>query len=134
MFTPTFRGYLHSMTTLSAWQRRVMHRHHRQYPYMTRQEHCPLAAPYYLRRKKTGVIEKSALLFIRNLLFWVCAPRAQGSLTSLAYRRSSCTPPSPNLVLTHPIDMLQYFCACYNAISASRDDSVNSVSRATISG
>ena len=40
---------------------------------------------------------------LRNLPVQACDSRAQGFSPSLARQRSSCPPPSPNLVRTHPI-------------------------------
>ena len=42
-------------------------------------------------------------LSLRNLPVQACDSRAQGFSPPLARQRSSCPPPSPNLVRTHPI-------------------------------
>ena len=44
---------------------------------------------------------------LRNLPVHAFDSRAQGFSPPLARRRSSCPPPSPNLVRTHPIDRYQ---------------------------
>ena len=44
---------------------------------------------------------------LRNLPVQACDSRAQGCSPPLARRRSSCPPPSPNLVRTHPIEHYQ---------------------------
>ena len=44
---------------------------------------------------------------LRNLPVQACDFRAQGFSPPLARRRSSCLPPSPNLVRTHPIEHYQ---------------------------
>ena len=44
---------------------------------------------------------------LRNLPVQACDSRAQGFSRRLARRRSSCLPPSPNLVRTHPIEHYQ---------------------------
>ena len=49
-----------------------------------------------LVRKQT--VARDQLSILRNL-----SARAQGFSTPLARRRSICPPPSPNLVVTHPI-------------------------------
>ena len=43
-------------------------------------------------------------LFLRNLPVHACDSRAQGFGPPLARQRSSCPPPSPNLVCTHPVE------------------------------
>ena len=57
------------------------------------------------RRKKQTVVRDSFSL--RNLPVRASDSCAQGFSTSLARRRSSCPPPSPNLVRTHPIERYQ---------------------------
>ena len=57
---------------------------------------------------------------LRNLPVCAFDSRAKGFSTPLARRRSSCPPPSPNLVRTHPIERCQTFC----------DDSAPYLSRA----
>ena len=47
---------------------------------------------------------------LRNLPVRACGSRAQGFSRPLARRRSSCRPPSPNLVRTHPIEHYQALC------------------------
>ena len=68
-------------------------------------ESCPFAAPCGPRRKKNDDRPWSDISFsIRNLPVQVCDSRAQGFSPPLARRRSSCPPPSPHLVRTHPIE------------------------------
>ena len=84
-------------------------------------ESCPFAAPCGPRRKKNDDRPWSDMSFsLRNLPVQACDSRAQGFSPPLARRRSSCPPPSPNLVRTHPI-------ANYQAL---RDDSAPCLSRA----
>ena len=65
-------------------------------------ESCPFAAPCGPRRKKND--RWSEISFsLRNLPVQACDSRAQGFSPPLARQRSSCPPPSPNLVRTHPI-------------------------------
>ena len=44
---------------------------------------------------------------LRNLPVQACDTRVQGFSPPLTRRRSSCPPPSPNLVRTHPIELYQ---------------------------
>ena len=68
-------------------------------------ESCPFAAPCGPRRKKNGRGQRSALKFsLRNLTVSAFDSRAQGFSPPLARQRSSCPPPSPNLVRIHPIE------------------------------
>ena len=70
-------------------------------------ESCPFAVPCGPRsRKKKNVSDISFSL--RNLPGHAFDyTRAQGFSTPLARRRSSCPPPSPNPVRTHPIELYQ---------------------------
>ena len=71
-------------------------------------ESCPFAAPCGPRRKKNDDRGTSDISFsLRNLPVQACDSRAQGFSPPLARRRSSCPPPSPNLVRTHPIENYQ---------------------------
>ena len=71
-------------------------------------ESCPFAAPCGPRRKKNDDRGTSDISFsLRNLPVLACDSRAQGFSPPLARRRSSCPPPSPNLVRTHPIENYQ---------------------------
>ena len=49
---------------------------------------------------------------LRNLPVRAIESRAQGFNTFMTRRRSSCPPPSPNLVRTHPIERYQAFREC----------------------
>ena len=63
----------------------------------------PIRPPCGPRRKnKTAVVRHQ--LSLRNLAVRAFDFRAQGFSPPLARRRSSCPPPSPNLVRTHPIE------------------------------
>ena len=71
-------------------------------------ESCPFAALCGPRRKKnervrTSVFPSEASRFTPLVL------AHRGSAPPLARRRSSCAPPSPNLVRTHPIERYQAF-------------------------
>ena len=70
-------------------------------------ESCPFAAPSGPRRKKKNVVRHS-FFSLRNLpvraFFY---SRAQGFSPPLARRRSSCPPPAPILVCTHPRERYQ---------------------------
>ena len=70
-----------------------------------------------VRRNKTVVRHQ---FFPQNLPVQACDSRAQGFSPPLARRRSSCPPPSSNLVLTYPIEHYQ----------ALRDNSAPCLSRA----
>ena len=69
-------------------------------------ESCPFAAPCGPRRKKKRPWSDISFS-LRNLPVQACDCRAQGFSPPLASRRSSCPPPSPNLVRTHPIENYQ---------------------------
>ena len=64
-------------------------------------ESCPFAAPCGPRRKKNDRGQRSAFISLRNLPVRAFDSRAQGFSPPLARQRSSCPPPSPNLVRTH---------------------------------
>ena len=66
-------------------------------------ECCPFAAPCGPRRKKNDGGQTSAFPS-KTSRFHAFDSRAQGFSPPLARQRSSCPPPSPNLVLTHPIE------------------------------
>ena len=68
-------------------------------------ESCPFAAPCGPRTKKNDWPEISFSL--RNLPVRAFDSRAQGLSPPLARQRSSCSPPSPNLVRTHLIENYQ---------------------------
>ena len=68
-------------------------------------ESCPFAAPCGPRRKKNDRGQRSA--FPSETSLQACDSRAQGFSPPLARQRSSCPPPSPNLVRTHPIENYQ---------------------------
>ena len=68
-------------------------------------ESCPFAAPCGPRRKKMTAV--SYQLSLKNLPVHAFDFRAQRFSPPLARRRSSCPPPSPNLVRTHPIEHYQ---------------------------
>ena len=69
-------------------------------------ESCPFAASCSpSKEEKTPWADISFSL--RNLPVRAFDSRAQGLSTPLARRRSSCLPPSPNLVRTHPIERYQ---------------------------
>ena len=68
---------------------------------------CPFAAPCGPRRKKNDHAWSNISFSLRNLPVQACDSRAQGFNPPLARRRSSCPPPSPNLVRTHPIEHYQ---------------------------
>ena len=71
-------------------------------------ESCPFAAPCGPRRKKNDDRPWSEISFsLRNLPVQACDSSTHGFSPPLARRRSSCPPPSPNLVRTHPIDNYQ---------------------------
>ena len=70
-------------------------------------EPCPFAAPSGPRRKKNDRGQRSAFPSLRNLPVRAFDSRAQGFSPPLARQRSSCPPPSPNLVRTHPIENYQ---------------------------
>ena len=63
-----------------------------------------LVALVLIGRNKTVVRHQ---LFPQNLSVQACDSRAQGFSLPLARRRSSCPPPSPNLVRTHPTEHYQ---------------------------
>ena len=63
----------------------------------------PLLVALVGRNKTVSVISVS----LRNLPVQACDSRAQGFSPPLARRRSTCPPPSPNLVRTHPIKHYQ---------------------------
>ena len=69
-------------------------------------ESCPFAAPCWPSQD-----EKRPWSYIsfslRNLPVRAFDSRAHGFSPPLAHRRSSCPPPSPNLVRTHPIERYQ---------------------------
>ena len=67
-------------------------------------ESCPFVAPCGLRWKKINRGQRSAFSPLRNLLVRAFDSRAQGFSPPLARQRSSCPPPSPNLVPTHPTE------------------------------
>ena len=69
-------------------------------------ESCPFAAPCGPRRKKNDRGQRSAFPS-ETSRFAPFDSRAQGFSPPLARRRSSCPPPSPNLVRTHPIENYQ---------------------------
>ena len=69
-------------------------------------ESCPFAAPCGPRRKKNDRGQTSAF-----------DSRAQGFSPPLARRRSSCPPPSPNLVRTYPIEHYQALCDSASCLS-----------------
>ena len=69
-------------------------------------ESCPFAAPCGPRRKKNDRGQISQLS-LRNFPVRAFDSRAQGFSPPLTRRRSSCPPPSPNLVRTHPIENYQ---------------------------
>ena len=64
-------------------------------------ESCPFAAPCGPRRKKNDRGQRSA--FPSETSRFKPVILAQGFSPPLARQRSSCPPPSPNLVRTHPI-------------------------------
>ena len=66
-------------------------------------ESCPFAAPCGPRRKKNDRRQRSAFPSETRAF----DSRAQGFSPPLARQRSSCPPPSPNLVRTHPIENYQ---------------------------
>ena len=68
-------------------------------------ESCPFAAPCGPRRKKNDAVRDQ--LFLRNLPVRAIDSRAQGFSPPLARQRSSCPPPSPNLLRTYPIENYQ---------------------------
>ena len=68
-------------------------------------ESCPFAPPCFSRRKKKDRSQTSA--FPTETSRFPFDSRAQGFSLPLARRRSSCPPPSPNLVPTHPIEHYQ---------------------------
>ena len=68
-------------------------------------ESCPFAAPYGLVGRKMTVFRYQ--VYLRNLPVRAFDSRAQGSSPPMARRRSSCPPPSANLVRTHPIENYQ---------------------------
>ena len=70
-------------------------------------ECCLFAAPCGPRRKKNDRAWSDISFSLRNLPVQTCDSRAQGFSPPLARRRSSCPPPSPNLVRTHPIEHYQ---------------------------
>ena len=70
---------------------------------------CPLAAPCGPRGKKNGRGQMFFFL-LRNLLVRAFDSRAQGFSPPLARRRSSCPPPSSNLVRTYPIEHYKALC------------------------
>ena len=65
-------------------------------------ESCPFAAPCGPRRKENDIS-----FSLRNLPVRAFDSRAQGFSPPLARQRSSCPPPSPNLVRTHLIENYQ---------------------------
>ena len=69
-------------------------------------ESCPFAAPCGPRRKKNDCSQDISFS-LRNLPVHAFDSRGQGFSPPLARRRSSCPPPSPNLVRTHPIEHYQ---------------------------
>ena len=73
-------------------------------------ESCPFAAPCGPRRKKNDRGRTSAAFHSETSRFKLaCDSHAQGFSPPQARRRSSCPPPSPNLVRTHPIEYYQAF-------------------------
>ena len=66
---------------------------------------CPFAAPSGPRRKKNDRGQR--LAFPSETSRFAFDSRAQGFSPPLARQRSSCPPPSPNLVRTHPIENYQ---------------------------
>ena len=69
-------------------------------------ESCPFTTPCGPRRKKKRPWSDISFS-LRNLPVQACDSPAQGFSPPLARRRSSCPPPSPNLVRTHPIENYQ---------------------------
>ena len=69
-------------------------------------ESCPFAAPCGPRRKKKWPWSEISFS-LRNLPVRAFDSRAQGFSPPLARQRSSCPPPSPNLVRIHPIENYQ---------------------------
>ena len=70
-------------------------------------ESCPFAAPCGLRRKKNDRIVRHQLFPQKPPGVHAFDAREQGFSPPLARRRSSCPPPSPNLVCTQPIEHYQ---------------------------
>ena len=68
-------------------------------------ESCPFALLMTLVGRKKAVVRHQ--LFPQKPPGFRLDSRAQGFSPSLARRRSSCPPPSPNLVRTHPIEHYQ---------------------------
>ena len=68
---------------------------------------CPFAAPCGPRRKKNDRGQSDISFSLRNLSVQACDSRAQGFGPPLARRRSSCSPPAPNLMRTYPIEHYQ---------------------------
>ena len=69
-------------------------------------ESCPFAAPCRPSQEENKPWSEISF-FLRNLPVHAFDSRAQGFSTPLARRRSSCPPPSPNLVRTQPIERYQ---------------------------
>ena len=69
-------------------------------------ESCPFDAPCGPRRKKNDRGQRSAFPS-ETSRFGLSISRAQGLSPPLARQRSSCSPPSPNLVRTHLIENYQ---------------------------
>ena len=67
-------------------------------------ESCPFAAPFGHRRKKNDRGQRSAFPSETSRFALAFDSRAKGFSPPLARRRSSCPPPSPNLVRTHLIE------------------------------
>ena len=74
-----------------------------------RHESFPFAAPCSPSQKEKRPWSDISFS-LRNLPVCVFVSRAQGFSTPLARRRSSCPPPSPNLVRIHPIERYQALC------------------------
>ena len=89
-------------------------------PASTRQKPCaslkkphesyPFAAPCGSRREKNDRGQRSAFPSETSRLVRGFDSRAQGCSPPLARQRSSCPPPSPNLVRTHLIENYQALC------------------------
>ena len=69
-------------------------------------ESCPFAAPCGPRRKKNDRDQRSAFPS-ETFRFKPVILAHRGSALLCARRRSSCPPPSPNLVRTHPTEHYQ---------------------------
>ena len=67
-------------------------------------ESCPFAAPCGPRRKKNDRGQRSAFPSETSRFKPVILAHRGSALPWLVRQRSSCSPPSPNLVHTHPIE------------------------------